>query len=796
MRKLLTSISAVAVLAISSLLGQSQVKTPITNGYIQGSALDYKGFKGVNAAPGVAGSDLATVSQLSSSGVPSNRTLTIGGLAQDLSADRSWLGNVTNDTQTKASIVPNTAPSTGQILVGNAGGTAFAPVSLSGSGATITLNNSGVLTISSIPNASLTNSAITIAGTSTSLGGSISLDTITGLGSNGLVKRTAANTLAIATAKTDYWDTTDFVASGGSHAHGLVPDPGASAGTTKFLREDATWSVPPGGGGGSPGGANTQVQYNNAGAFGGITNSTTDGTTEALTSPKVVTGINDTNGNSMVAFTATASAVDGITVTNAATANPATVKIGGTGTDTNINLELDAKGTGKINTNAVVNVTLDNATTNAVDDLFIASHTSSGTPANGLGVGMKFQLESSTTTGRDAADIAAAWSDVTDATRTAYLDFQTVNSATLGSKMRLFGSGGLSVNSTSDPGAGVINANTGFRIANAAATAGHVLRANGTNYVDAALNYTDLAGTVPAVTSIATTSPISGGTITSTGTLSLLVNVDHAFTAAQSITLNNATTNATDTLFTLDHESSGTPAASFGAGLVFKLEDTTTQNVTAANINAVWSTATHASYASYIDFQAATGGTAPGSKMRLFGSGGLSVNSTTDPGAGIINANTGFQLAAAEFPVASNGLVKRTAANTYSAVAAPTGAVVGDTDTQTLSNKRITRRFESTASTTSWTPNWDSNDMSIQTALAGALTINNPTYTTTNQGDMRMIRIKDNGTARTIAYGTNYRASSDLALPTTTIISKTLYMGFIYNSTDTKWDLIAVLNNF
>ena len=35
-----------------------------------------------------------------------------------------------------------------------------------------------------------------------------------------------------------------FVASGGSHAAGTVPDPGASAGTTKFLREDATWQVP------------------------------------------------------------------------------------------------------------------------------------------------------------------------------------------------------------------------------------------------------------------------------------------------------------------------------------------------------------------------------------------------------------------------------------------------------------------------------------------------------------------------------------------------------------------------
>lgn len=34
-----------------------------------------------------------------------------------------------------------------------------------------------------------------------------------------------------------------FVASGASHASGIVPDPGASAGTTHFLREDATWAV-------------------------------------------------------------------------------------------------------------------------------------------------------------------------------------------------------------------------------------------------------------------------------------------------------------------------------------------------------------------------------------------------------------------------------------------------------------------------------------------------------------------------------------------------------------------------
>jgi hypothetical protein len=36
-----------------------------------------------------------------------------------------------------------------------------------------------------------------------------------------------------------------MVASGASHSAGMVPDPGATAGTTKFLREDATWVVPP-----------------------------------------------------------------------------------------------------------------------------------------------------------------------------------------------------------------------------------------------------------------------------------------------------------------------------------------------------------------------------------------------------------------------------------------------------------------------------------------------------------------------------------------------------------------------
>jgi hypothetical protein len=58
-------------------------------------------------------------------------------------------------------------------------------------------------------------------------------------GANGVVKRTALNTTAAATGA----DLPVMVASGASHSAGAVPDPGAVAGTTRYLREDATWQT-------------------------------------------------------------------------------------------------------------------------------------------------------------------------------------------------------------------------------------------------------------------------------------------------------------------------------------------------------------------------------------------------------------------------------------------------------------------------------------------------------------------------------------------------------------------------
>ena len=42
-----------------------------------------------------------------------------------------------------------------------------------------------------------------------------------------------------------------------------------------------------------------------------------------------------------------------------------------------------------------------------------------------------------------------------------------------------------------------------------------------------------------------------------------------------------------------------------------------------------------------------------------------------------------------------------------------------------------------------------------------------------------------------LAWNAVYRSTATMALPTTTIATGTLYLGFIYNSTDTVWELVA-----
>tara|TARA_R110002020_G_scaffold14320_2_gene50934 strand:+ start:2200 stop:3081 length:882 start_codon:yes stop_codon:yes gene_type:complete len=223
-----------------------------------------------------------------------------------------------------------------------------------------------------------------------------------------------------------------------------------------------------------------------------------------------------------------------------------------------------------------------------------------------------------------------------------------------------------------------------------------------------------------------------------------------------------------------------------------------------ANIDALYNTVR-----SYIDVAAGGGGTDANAVHVNVGSEISAITSKATPTTSDIlliedaaDSNSKKKITIGDLPSTSDAnAVHVNAANEITAITEKTSVanidefIIEDSGASFV-KKSIKRKaiinpiVSSTASTATLTVDSDVNDFVVLTAQSEALTIAAPTGTPV-EGQKLIIRLKDDGSARGITFNAIFRAIG-ITLPTTTVASKITYLGLVYNSTDTKWDVVAV----
>lgn len=151
---------------------------------------------------------------------------------------------------------------------------------------------------------------------------------------------------------------------------------------------------------------------------------------------------------------------------------------------------------------------------------------------------------------------------------------------------------------------------------------------------------------------------------------------------------------------------------------------------------------------------------------------------------GVPNGGTGA--------VTLTGLVVGNGTSAMTTVTAPSGTVVGTSDTQTLTNKRLSQRVVSVSSSATPAINTDNGDLFNLLSLATNVTSFTTSLTgTPTDGQDFVLRIKS-ASAQTLAWGTSFQSSGVATLPTTSVAGKTITLGFMYDGAAGKWTLMAV----
>ena len=140
----------------------------------------------------------------------------------------------------------------------------------------------------------------------------------------------------------------------------------------------------------------------------------------------------------------------------------------------------------------------------------------------------------------------------------------------------------------------------------------------------------------------------------------------------------------------------------------------------------------------------------------------------------------------------TTGLLKAIDATSGSGVSTfptSTDTLVGRATTDTLTNKRITSRVVTATDDSTAVIDVDVTDQYQLTAVANATTFST-TGTPTN-GQKLIIRFKDAGVAKGLTWDAVFNVVG-VTLPTTTVVSKTHYVGCVYNTANSKFDVLAV----